>query len=104
MYLLVLVAAVVMVGIIIIFSKHQLKGRIYIAVIHYLTDEAGDNIIRSFGKMKYFIKSKTVRKEVTEMAVEVYCKNNDTFFIEKIRDIEGVEDVTLIQYNGEYHG
>ena len=104
MYLLVVIAAVVMVLIIIIFNKHQLKGRIYIAVIHYLTDEAGDNIIRAFGKMKYFIKSKTVRKEVTEMAVEVYCKNNDTFFIEKIRDIEGVQDVTLIQYNGEYHG
>ncbi len=104
MYLLVVIAAVVMVAIIIIFNKHQLKGRIYIAVIHYLTDEAGDNIIRTFGKMKYFIKSKTVRKEVAEMAVEVYCKNNDTFFIEKIRDIEGVQDVTLIQYNGEYHG
>lgn len=104
MYLLVVVAAVVMVIIIIIFNKHQLKGRIYIAVIHYNTDEAGDNIIRAFGKMKYFIKSKTVRKQVTEMAVEVYCKNNDTFFIEKIRDIDGVDDVTLIQYNGEYHG
>ena len=104
MYLLVVIAAVVMVAIIILFNKHQLKGRIYIAVIHYLTDEAGDDIIRTFGKMKYFIKSKTVRKEVTEMAVEVYCKNNDTFFIEKIRDIEGVQDVTLIQYNGEYHG
>ncbi len=104
MYLLVLIAAVVMVLIIILFNKHQLKGRIYIAVIHYRTDEAGDNIIRSFGKMKYFIKSKTVRKEVVEMAVEVYCRNNDTFFMERIREIEGVEDVTLIQYNGEYHG
>ncbi|MBO5742919.1 MAG: DUF4956 domain-containing protein [Clostridia bacterium] len=104
MYLLVIVAALVMVGIIVLFNKHQLKGRIYIAVIHYITDEAGDNIIRTFGKMKYFIKSKTVRKDIVEMAVEVYCRNNDTFFIEKIRDIEGVEDVTLIQYNGEYHG
>lgn len=104
MYLLVLIAAAVMVLIIILFNKYQLKGRIYIAVIHYVTDEAGDNIIRAFGKMKYFIKSKTVRKNVVEMAVEVYCRNNDTFFLEKIRDIEGVEDITLIQYNGEYHG
>ncbi len=104
MYLLVVLAAIVMIIIIVLFNKHQLKGRIYIAVIHYNTDEAGDNIIRSFGKMKYLIKSKTVRKSVVEMAVEVYCKNNDTFFLEKIRDIDGVEDITLIQYNGEYHG
>jgi hypothetical protein len=36
--------------------------------------------------------------------VEVFCKNNDMFFLEKIRDVSGVEDATLIQYNGEYHG
>ena len=104
MYLLVLVAAAVMIGMIVLFYHKQQKGRIYIAVIHYLGDEAGDNVIRAFGKMKYFVKSKTVRKGKTEMAVEVYCKNNDMFFLDKIRDIEGVEDATLIQYNGEYHG
>ena len=104
MYLLVVVTAVVMIGMIIIFYNKQQKGRIYIAVIHYIGDEAGDNVIRAFGKMKYFIKSKTVRKGKTEMAVEVYCKNNDMFFLDKIRDLEGVEDATLIQYNGEYHG
>ena len=67
-------------------------------------DGAGDDVIRALGKIKYFIKSKTLRKEKTEMAIEVFCKNNDTFFMEKIRMIDGVEDSTLIQYNGEYHG
>lgn len=104
MYLLVLVTAAVMIGMIVLFYNKQQKGRIYIAVIHYLGDEAGDNVIRAFGKMKYFVKSKTVRKGKTEMAVEVYCKDNAMFFLDKIRDIEGVEDATLIQYNGEYHG
>lgn len=104
MYLLVAVTAVIMIAMIILFYHKQQKGRIYIAVIHFVTDEAGDNVIRAFGKMKYFIKSKTVRKDKTEMAVEVYCKNNDMFFLDKIKSIEGVEDATLIQYNGEYHG
>lgn len=104
MYLLVLIAAVVMIGMIVLFYNKQQKGRIYIAVIHYVGDEVGDNVIRAFGKMKYFVKSKTVRKGKTEMAVEVYCKDNDTFFLDKIRDLDGVEDATLIQYNGEYHG
>lgn len=104
MYLLVLVTAVVMIGMIIIFYNKQQKGRIYIAVIHYTGDEVGDKVIRAMGKKKYFLKSKTVRKGKTEMAIEVYCKDNDTFFLDKIRDIEGVDDATLIQYNGEYHG
>lgn len=104
MYLLVLVTAAIMIGMIVLFYHKQQKGRIYIAVIHYVGDEVGDNVIRAFGKMKYFIKSKTVRKGKTELSVEVYCKNNDMFFLDKIRDTEGVEDATLIQYNGEYHG
>lgn len=104
MYLLVVITAVVMIGMIILFYNKQQKGRIYIAVIHYEGDEVGDNVIRTFGKMKYFVKSKTVRKGKTEMAVEVYCKDNDMFFLDKIRDLDGVEDATLIQYNGEYHG
>ena len=104
MYLLVFVTAIIMIIMIIIFNRRQQKGRIYIAVIHYIGDEVGDNVIRAFGKMKYFVKSKTVRKGKTEMAVEVFCKNNDMFFADKIRDIEGVDDITLIQYNGEYHG
>ncbi len=104
MYLLVAVTAIVMIGMIIIFYNKQQKGRIYIAVIHYEGDEVGDNVIRALGKMKYFVKSKTVRKGKTEMAVEVYCKNNDMFFLDKIKEVEGVEDATLIQYNGEYHG
>ena len=104
MYLLAIVSAAVMVGMIALFYHKQQRGRIYISVIHYTTDEAGDNVIRAFGKMKYFVKSKTVRKDKTEMAVEVFCRKNDTHFLEVIRDIDGVEDATLIQYNGEYHG
>lgn len=104
MYLLVVITAAVMIGMIVLFYNKQQKGRIYIAVIHYVGDEVGDSVIRAFGKMKYFVKSKTVRKGKTEMAVEVYCKDNDMFFLDKIRDLDGVEDATLIQYNGEYHG
>lgn len=104
MYLLVVVTAIVMISMIVLFYHKQQKGRIYIVVIHYMGDEAGDNIIRALGKIKYFVKSKTVRKGKTEIAIEVYCKDNDMFFLDKIRDVEGVEDATLIQYNGEYHG
>ena len=104
MYVLVLIAAVVMTAMIIIFHSKQRNGKIYILVVHYTGDSAGDDVIRALGKIKYFVKSKTLRKDKTEMAIEVFCKNNDTFFMEKIREIDGVLDSTLIQYNGEYHG
>ena len=104
MYVLALIAAAIMILMIILFYSRQQRGKIYIAVIHYSGDEAGDEVIRCFGKRKYFIKSKTMRKEKTEMAVEIFCKQADMDFMEKIRAIEHVDDVTLIQYNVEYHG
>ena len=104
MYVLALIAAAIMILMIILFYSRQQRGKIYIAVIHYSGDEAGDEVIRCFGKRKYFIKSKTMRKEKTEMAVEIFCKQADMDFMEKIRAIEHVDDVTLNQYNGEYHG
>ena len=104
MYLLVAITAVIMILLIARFYKKQQKGRIYIAVIHYTGDEAGENVIRSFGKTKYFVKSQTIRKDTTEMAVELFVKKYDTLFLERIRGVQGVQDATLIQYNGEYHG
>ena len=102
--LIVNIGLAIMILMIVLFYHKQQRGKIYIAVIHYTGDQAGDEVIRCFGKRKYFVKSKTMRKEKTEMAVELYCRQNDMDFMEKIRSIEDVEDVTLIQYNGEYHG
>ncbi len=104
MYALAFAAALVMIVMIALFYHRQRSGSVYIAVIHYEGDQTGDEIIRAFGKMKYFIKSKTLRGQRTEMAVEVFCKKGDLFFAEKIRSLEQVSDITLIQYNGEYHG
>ena len=104
MYVLVAAAAVIMVLLIALFHKKQQKGRIYIAIIHYSGEEAVENIIRSFGKIKYFIKSQTVRKGTTEMAGELFFKKYDELFLERLQAVEGVQDATLIQYNGEYRG
>lgn len=104
MYILALLTAIVMIVMIICFYDRQQKGCIYIVIVHYVSEKAGEEILRAFGNMKYHIKSKTMRKDNTELAVEVYCRNNDTFFLDKIKSVPDVEDATLIQYNGEYHG
>ena len=64
----------------------------------------GDNIVRALGRIKFVVKSKTMRGENTEMAVEVFCNDPNVEFADRVRAVEGVQDVTLIQYNGEYHG
>ena len=104
MYLLTLAgSAIVILMLAIVYSKSS-KGQVYVAVIHYQGTEAGDEILRAFGKLTHFVKSKTMKGENVELAVEVCVKNDDLFFEEKIKNIENVKDVTIIQYNGEYNG
>ena len=104
MYALAVLAGLVIILMIFIFYHRPQGGEIYIAVIHYTGDKTGDRIIQLLSKMRYFIKSKTMRGDSTELAVEVRCKHGDLFFAEQIRNLEDVKDITLIQYNGEYHG
>ncbi|MDD3277263.1 MAG: DUF4956 domain-containing protein [Lachnospiraceae bacterium] len=104
MYILTMVAAVVLVFVIYFLNYRQQNSKIYILVVHYTGDEAGDGVLKTLGKIRYNLKSKTLHNTQTEMAVEVAPRGQDTFFAEKIREIEGVQDVSLIQYNGEYHG
>lgn len=104
MYLLVGITAAVIVAMLYGFSRHQEKGRIYVMVIHYDGEDAGDQIVRCFGRTKFTVKSKTLRGSGVEMVCEVFCDGPDMPFAGKIRDLPGVADVTVIQYNGEYHG
>lgn len=87
-----------------IFYNRRKKGAIFILVAHYDTADAGDEILRILHKVRHQLKSKTIRGETTELTMELLCRTDNTVFLEQIRAVEGVKDVTLIQYNGEYHG
>lgn len=104
MYVLGVTASIFMIALVAAFSKMQERGRVYVAVIHYTGQQAGDEVFRAFGRNKYVVKSKTMRGEQVEMAVEVFCRDKELEFTERLRGVPGVQDVTLIQYNGEYHG
>lgn len=104
MYVLGVTASIFMIALVVAFSKMQERGRVYVAVIHYTGQQAGDEVFRAFGRNKYVVKSKTMRGEQVEMAVEVFCRDKELEFTERLRGVPGVQDVTLIQYNGEYHG
>ena len=103
MYILTMVSAVIMIIMIALFYSRASKNKIYIAVIHYEGVETGDEVLRAFGKKKYYVKSKTMKGDITELALEVNVKGDDLYFQEKIGNIEKVKDITLIQYNGEYN-
>ncbi len=103
MYPLAIVAALIMTLILVGFNMKKTRGSLYIVVVHYRDEEAYDQIRQVMGTMKYRIKSRTVRGNTNEMAMEVYLSNKNMVFVEKLKGIDEVEDVTTIQYDGEYH-
>lgn len=104
LYLVATMIMIVMIIIIRIFTSKRKVGNVYILLVHYRGDKAGDEVIRTIGKLKHQIKSKTIRAGLTELTIEIYSKTKSTMFAENIDAIEGVSDVSLIQYNGEYNG
>ena len=53
---------------------------------------------------KCVVKSKTATKSLIEINLEIRLKSEDTDFINKLSDIQGVNSAVLVSYNGEYLG
>ena len=82
--------------------RHGPRDEMYILLVHYSGQGMEEKIRRALGTCPYKIKSKTLRKRDVEMAVEVRVKRGRTGFVDALRFTEGIDDVTLVQYSGDY--
>lgn len=51
---------------------------------------------------KQLLKSKTVSKSGIEMTLEVRLRGGDSSFVNEMLETEGIENVVLVSYNGDY--
>jgi len=90
------------VGLVIIWmSKRKLSEQAYLMIIRH-TEEATNALRVELRKLNSKLKSKTVRKGFTELTVEVMLRDDNTAFVQTISELEGVSDVSLINYTGDY--
>ena len=70
-----------------------------------LSDESGEEkamaLVRE-NAAKTVVKAKTVSQAGIEISAEVRLKEPSTSFINRLCEIEGVNDATLVSYSGEY--
>ncbi len=104
LHMLALLIMIVMFLLVLGFSAKRKSGQIYILVAHYCGEDTGSRLLQLFGNQKYQVKSKTFRNEDVELTVELMSARGNLAFVDRIRELEGVKDVSLIQYNGEYNG
>lgn len=90
------------IGLVIIWmSKRKVTEQAYLVIVRH-TEEATDALRVEMRKLNSKLKSKTVRKGFTEITVEVMLRDDNTAFVQTISELEGVSDVSLINYTGDY--
>jgi len=87
--------------VIIFLSRKKLSGQSYLFIIRH-EEEAINDLRVETKKMKMVLKSKTIRKGYTEVTYEVVLKDDNTAFVQRISEINGVSDVSLVNYTGDY--
>jgi len=78
----------------------------YILMLHLENEnaelEAVDILKSRFGKL--IVKSKSITNGQPELIYEVKIKNNETNFLNDLCALEGVQNATLVSYNGNQAG
>ena len=81
--------------------RYKNTNNVYLLVIHY-NKAANDEVLSEVNKLYYTMKSKTISKGNIELTVEVKLTGLSNEFVQEISEIDGVSNVSLINYNGEF--
>jgi uncharacterized membrane protein YhiD involved in acid resistance len=90
----------------ILFVNKKSHDNPYIVVLHCASPEAEKKAVNSLNGFveKSVVKSKTASLDSIELHYEVRLKSEDTSFINTLAQIQGVSNVVMVSYNGDYMG
>jgi len=78
----------------------------YILVVHCGNQEAEHMVTNGLSQLvkSYAVKSKTVSEDLIELNFEIRLKSEDTSFVNALMTQQGIQNVVLVSYNGDYMG
>lgn len=92
--------------ILLIFSEKKTLDRPYILVFHCGSDDE-EKVAHEFVESnvrKLSLKSKTVTAGDIELNYEIRIKDGETDFVNRLAETEGITNVVMVSYNGDYMG
>ena len=104
LHYLAMVGAIVVIILLLTIGRRTSTNEVFILIVHYTGEDISGELRRILQGKRFQIKSKTIRKSNVEMAIEVEVKNNNTAFMDTVKELPAVSDVSLIQFTGEYNG
>lgn len=94
-----------MIGVILLlFANRKMHESPYILILNCDDEKSEKEVLHMAQKAvkRFQVKSKTVNAGGIELTAEIRLKDAATSFVNRFHDIEGVRNVTLVSYNGEY--
>ncbi|MDR0249384.1 MAG: DUF4956 domain-containing protein [Oscillospiraceae bacterium] len=85
----------------ILFTLTRSGRHTYLLIVRYGAD-AEEPVLRSVAPLRPALKNKTLTPDATELTVEIKTRRGDVSFLEQLRRTDGVSDVTLVEYTGDY--
>jgi uncharacterized membrane protein YhiD involved in acid resistance len=104
LYLLAVLASALIGAVLFLFSKAGTRWQPYLLVIHYAQDEVENRIFETLGTKvgTYKIKSKNRTPGSCELTVEIRAKGDQCRVVNTLGGLEGVTNVAMVSYDGEY--
>jgi len=98
-----IIGSLVIAGLLIILREFKSSSSPYLLILNYSSDADGEIMNYIQDKLnRYTLKSRTVTKSQVELTIEIRLENNDTTFVTHLSNINNVENVVLVSYNGDY--
>lgn len=90
--------------VLILFASRKIHENPYILILNCKDEKAEQSAFNMSHKEvdRFVVKSKTVNSGGIELTAEIRMKDAATSFVNRLNDIDGVSNVTLVSYNGEY--
>ena len=90
--------------ILLLFANRKIHNNPYILVMNCADEKTEKAALDILGKdtEHYIVKSKTITTAGIELTAELRTKEASTGFVNLISRLPGVENATLVSYNGEY--
>ena len=98
MYLLAICGTIVMIGLVSFFAVKIVNEKAFVMIVHS-TGECEQEVQKIIKNMNASLKSRILRDNEEEITWQLSCKEKDTEFLDKIKTIDNVKDVTLVQYS-----
>ena len=98
------IGSVIIGVILLLFANRKIHNQPYLLVLNCRDEAAEQQALQALSQAagRYLVKAKTVNAGGVELTAEVRVKDAATGFVNRMTEIQGVENATLVSYNGEY--